>query len=130
MNAFKESGAHAVWAYALEESTMPGMRALAVAAPERSRALPHVPTFAEHRLDVVMIRHIGLCMPRGKDKAAEEAAAFFARLMESEKMRGALLAAGYTPASPGTGAAEAAAVKAEQWSKTFLEEYPLREEMR
>ena len=117
---------HACWGYALPGQSMPGMRPLAVAAKERSAALPDTPTFAEQDIDAVGGSHFGLAMAANvpEDTRAELADRLIA-LMAAPALRKLYAESGISPLSlVGNDLKDFLARHAEEAEK-LLREYPL-----
>ena len=96
--AVTEKRATACWGYALAPSTMPGLRPLAVAAPERCPALPDTPTFREQNMEVISGQYFGLAAPaESKERTREEVAAFFLKAFSNPELLDEVEAAGFVP---------------------------------
>lgn len=96
--AVREKRATACWGYALVPSTMPGLRPLAVAAPERCPALPDTPTFREQDMEVISGQYFGLAAPaESKEKVREEIADFFLKVFSNPELLDEVAAAGFVP---------------------------------
>jgi tripartite-type tricarboxylate transporter receptor subunit TctC len=97
--AVRQKRAVACWGYALAGSSMPGLRPLAVAHPERCPVLPNTPTFREHNMDVVGGQYFGLAAPATvRKKIREEVSAFFLDLFADKSLRDEAVSAGFMPA--------------------------------
>ena len=98
VQAVKEKRAVACWGYALARSTMPGLRPIAVAAPERRPVLPDVATFREQNMDVVSGQYFGLAMPsEAKKESQEEVSAFFLDVFSNQELLKQAEAIGFAP---------------------------------
>lgn len=97
--AVRQKRAAACWGYALDRSSMPGLRPLAVAAAERCAVLPDTPTFREHALEVISGQHFGLAVPATvRMKLRREISAFFLDLFADSGVRAEAADAGFIPA--------------------------------
>lgn len=89
--------------YAVAGAHLPGgrIRALAVAAPRRLKALPEVPTAAEAGMpDVVLSNWWGLAAPRGTDPAiVERLAAEIKAVLAQPAMQQFMASQGFVPAA-------------------------------
>ena len=102
IQAVKNGRASACWGYALAPETMPGMRALGVAAEQRSLALPGVPTFREVHVDMTSMAWFALAL---RSEIPEEFMPLqgqglldaLAALMADDDLRARVAARGFTP---------------------------------
>jgi len=106
VQAVKSGRATACWGYALAPETMPGMRALGVAADRRSPALPEVPTFLEVRVDMINVAHFALALrikapDEFGDMPAQPLRNALTTLMADSELRGRMAAKGFTPLALG-----------------------------
>lgn len=98
VSAVREKRAAACWGYALARSSMPGLRPLAVAAPERCPALPDTPTFRERNMEVISGQYFGLAAPAGtREETRQAVAAFFLNVFSNKDLLAEAMAAGFTP---------------------------------
>lgn len=96
--AVLKGDAAACWGYALAPDSMPGMRALAVAAPKRSTALPGVPTLYEAKIDMENISVFGLGMTAAaSEKKQAQVGAALETIFTGERFQEELAALGATP---------------------------------
>ena len=124
--AVREKRATACWGYALAPSTMPGLRPLAVAAPERCPALPDTPTFREQNMEVISGQYFGLAAPaESKEKAREEIAGFFLKVFSNPELLDELTAAGFAPDPMGPRDMLAFVGRQRLAMRTFLDDYPM-----
>ncbi len=88
----------AVWGYALSPQSMPGMRALAVASPQRTPVLANTPTFQELRFDVIMGEYFGVSAPTNlAEQTLRAAAEFYMTVTFDPAFQRSLTAAGIIP---------------------------------
>ena len=126
MNAVKEKRAAACWGYALAGSSMPGLRPLAVAAPERCPALPDAPTFRERNMEVVSGQYFGLAAPaEAKEDVREIVAAFFLNVFSNQDMLNEVVAAGFAPAPLSSQEMLVFVGKQQLAAETFFKDYPM-----
>lgn len=126
VNAVKEKRAAACWGYALAGSSMPGLRPLAVAAPDRSPALPDAPTFRERNMEVVNGQYFGLAAPAEiKEDMRETVAAFFLNVFSNQDMAAEVAAAGFAPALLSPQDMLVFVGKQQLAAETFLKDYPM-----
>lgn len=124
--AVKEKRATACWGYALVPASMPGLRPLAVAAPERSSALPDTPTFRERKMEVVSGQYFGLAMPAsGRADIREAVAAFFLEIFSDAELLKEVQVSGFTPHPLPLQAMPAFAGKQRQEVEHFLNNYSM-----
>jgi len=102
IQAVKSGRATACWGYALAPETMPGMRALGIAAEQRSPELPGVPTFREVRVDMINVAHFALVLRVVRpneygDMPPQPLRDALAALMADQELRGHVAARGFTP---------------------------------
>ena len=126
MNAVKEKRAAACWGYALARSSMPGLRPLAVAAPERCPALPDTPAFRERDMEVVNGQYFGLAAPvETKDEVRDTVAAFFLNMFSNQDLLDEAGAAGFAPALLSPRDMLVFVGKQQLAAETFLKNYPM-----
>ena len=98
IEAVRNNLATACWGNALQEDTMPGMRPIAVAAPERSIALPETPTFREQKIELINGQYLGVCMPGGAPEDARQMVSdFFLRVTSDEEFLHLITSKGFSP---------------------------------
>ena len=102
IQAVKSGRATACWGYALAPATMPGMRALGVAAERRSPVLPEVPTFQEVRVDMINMAHFALALrvvapDKYGDMPPQPLRDALAVLMADQELGGRMAAMGFIP---------------------------------
>ena len=124
VQAVKDKRATACWGYALDSSTMGGLRPLAVAATERGSALPDIPTFREEKMEVVNGQYFGLAMPStAKKKVRDAVSDFFLDVLSDQDLLNELNRAGFEPTPlPSMGIAVFAG-KQEMEVNLFLKDY-------
>jgi len=103
IQSVKAGRATACWGYALAPVTMPGMRALGVAAERRSPALPEVPTFREVHVDMANVAHFALALrvvaPKNEygDMPAQPLRDALVALMADQELRDRMAFVGFMP---------------------------------
>ena len=124
--AVREKRATACWGYALVPSTMPGLRPLAVAAPERCPALPDTPTFREQNMEVVSGQYFGLAAPaESKERVREEIAEFFLKVFSNPELLDEVTAAGFVPDPMAQRDMLTFVGRQRLAVQTFLDDYPM-----